>query len=127
MNASSNWDDAEVIGGVDLREKATLLGVEFLITGVRFEKNKRNVEYAYVTAETRDGITFEFNDSSQTGVRAQLSAFLERKGKVIDYDSGEIHDTKIYVPRGLRVSEFEVRDERGRTKMARVHYLTSQS
>lgn len=124
----SQWDNADVIGGRDLLDKSELVGVEFLITGLRFERSTRNgVKFVYVTAERRDGTEFEFNDSSNYGVRRQLTQYLEKKGIEPNYDNpDEVHQVNILVPRGLRVSEFEVKDDRGRTKDARIYYLTSK-
>jgi hypothetical protein len=123
---TSVWgEDVEFIGGVDLRDKAELVNVEFLVTAVRFEKNARGVEYAYVTATTRAGETFEFNDSSNSGVRAQLTTYFERKEIAVSYESGEVHEVKILAPRGLRLSTYEVTDLRGKPKMAKTYYLTT--
>lgn len=119
--------EAEVIGGADLYDKAELVGKEFIITGVTFTVNERNVEYVYVEAVTRDGKTVEFNDSSKAGVRGQISNYLSMKEIHIDPSSGEKHAVKIHVPRGLRVSTFDVQDARGKTKQAKTYYLTSAS
>lgn len=123
---TTNWDEnVEFVGGADLRDKAELEGIEFKITGVRFEKNARGVEYAYVEAETRDGEEFDFNDSSTSGVKQQLITFLEQKGINPDYSTGEVHEVNLLIPRGLRVSTYEVTDMRGKPKMAKTYYLTS--
>ncbi len=118
------WNDATALEGVDLVAKQELIGVPFLITAVWFETNKSGVEYSYVEAEHADGTPFTFNDSS-TGVRAQLIEHLERIGKGDAREDGTVLPLRLVVPRGLRVSEFEVTDERRRTKMAKTFYLTT--
>ncbi|MEU0398336.1 hypothetical protein ABZ208_37460 [Streptomyces sp. NPDC006208] len=121
------WDaDVEFVGGADLRDKAELIGIEFKITGVRFEKSARGVEYVYVEAETREGEEFDFNDSSSSGVRAQIITYLERKGTEVDYENPDVvHDVNLLIPNGLRVSTYEVTDLRGKAKTAKTYYLTS--
>lgn len=116
--------DVDFIEGADLVDKAELVGKAFLITGVRFEKNARGVEYAYIEAEFEDGEEIDFNDSSTSGVKQQLITYLESRGQTVDYATGEVHEVKIAVPRGLRVSTYEVQDMRGKTKTAKTYYLT---
>lgn len=126
VNTNANWDaDVEFVGGADLRDKAELVDTEFKITGVRFEKNARGVEYVYVEAETRDGEEFDFNDSSTSGVKQQIITFLEMKGITPEYTSGVVHEVKLLIPHGLRVSTYEVTDLRGKPKMAKTYYLTT--
>jgi hypothetical protein len=125
MSINTTWGtDVDFIEGADLVDKAELVDKAFLITGIRFEKNARGVEYAYVEAEDESGEEFDFNDSSTSGVKQQLITYLESRGATIDYTSGQIHDVKIAVPRGLRVSTYEVQDMRGKTKTAKTYYLT---
>jgi hypothetical protein len=125
MSINTTWGtDVDFIEGADLVDKAELVDKAFLITGIRFEKNARGVEYAYVEAEDESGEEFDFNDSSTSGVKQQLITYLESHGATIDYTSGQIHDVKIAVPRGLRVSTYEVQDMRGKTKTAKTYYLT---
>lgn len=118
------WGDVDFIEGADLVDKAELVGKSFLITGIRFEKNSRGIEYVYVEAEDEAGEEFDFNDSSTSGVKAQLMTYLESRGATVNVESGEVHDVKIAVPRGLRVSTYEVQDMRGKTKTAKTYYLT---
>jgi hypothetical protein len=125
MSINTTWGtDVDFIEGADLVDKAELVDKAFLITGIRFEKNARGVEYAYVEAEDESGEEFDFNDSSTSGVKQQLITYLESRGATIDYTSGQIHDVKIAVPRGMRVSTYEVQDMRGKTKTAKTYYLT---
>lgn len=117
--------DVDFIGGADLLDKAELIGREFKITGVRFEKNKNGVEYAYVEAETRDGEEFDFNDSSSSGVKQQLVTYLESRGVTVDYNHKDVvHEVNLLIPRGLRVSNYEL-IHMGKPKMGKTYYLTS--
>lgn len=126
VDTTTNWDaDVEFVGGADLRDKAELVDVEFKITGIRFEKNARGVEYAYVEAETRGGEEFDFNDSSTSGVKHQLITYLEQKDITPNYETGEVHNVNLLIPRGLRLSTYEVTDMRGKLKTAKTYYLTS--
>ena len=126
MSNTTAWDaGVEFVGGADLRDKAELVGIEFKVTGVRFEKNARGVEYVYVEAETRDGEEFDFNDSSTSGVKQQITTYLESRDIAPDYESGEVHSVNLLIPRGLRVSTYEVTDVRGKPKQAKTYYLTS--
>jgi hypothetical protein len=117
--------NADFIGGADLLDKAELIGREFLITGVRFQKNSKGVEYVYVEGESRDGEEFDFNDSSTSGVKQQITTYLESRGIKVSYDRpDEIHEVNLMIPRGLRVSTYEV-VSMGKPKMAKTYYLTS--
>lgn len=120
------WADAEELAGYDLIDKYELIGVPFMIRGVRFETNKRGINFVYIDAETADGNAITFNDSS-TGVRQDIVTYLTEKGREAIVDTGERLPVAILVRKGLRVSEFETPvEERGRTvmKKARVFYLT---
>lgn len=116
--------DAEFIGGADLRDKTELIGLPFRITGVFFTRNEKGIEYANVEATDKDGEEFDFIDSSTTGIKHQLSTFLSLKG-VTPAFNGDVYDVNIVCPKGLRVSEYEVQDMRGNTKLAKTYYLTS--
>jgi hypothetical protein len=121
-----SWADAEELAGYDLIDKYELIGVPFMIRAVRFETNKRGINFVYVDAERADGSAITFNDSS-TGVRQDVVNYLTEKGKEAAIDTGERTPVAILVRRGLRVSEFETPvQERGREvmKKARVFYLT---
>ena len=119
------WNTSDQLDGLDLVDKAELVGKPFRITGVSFETNQRGVSYVYVDAEDADGEGFTFNDSS-SGVRAQIVQHLTKTGQdaVID-QPGDVLTLSLVIPRGLRVSEYEVKDERGKAKTARTYYLTT--
>ena len=128
----SAWANAEVVTGLDLIDKAELVGVPFLMTGVQYKVNERGVSFVYVDAENVRGDRFTFNDSS-TGVRQQITGMLADRGKDHAIDSGEyvsfvtVSCPGVVAPRGLRVSNYEVQDPRDprRSKAARTFYLTS--
>lgn len=124
VNTTTWGTDVEYIQGADLVDKAELVDKPFLITGIRFEENARGIEYAYVEAEFEDGEEIDFNDSSTSGVKHQLMTYLESRGITPDLESGELHEVRVAVPRGLRVSTYEVTDMRGKPKMAKTYYLT---
>lgn len=126
MTIDITWagQDAELIGGADLRDKAELVGLPFKITGVIFQKNERDVMSVTVEAEDQNGEEFDFYDSSTSGVKAQITTFLTLKGVEIDYSTGENHEVNIVVPKGLRVSNFTVMVN-GKEKQAKTYYLTS--
>lgn len=110
----------EMIDGLELVDKAALVGVPHVITEVSFETGARNVEYAYIDGyRIDDGGSFTYNDSS-TGVRQQL---IKHLGDRVPTDGASVR-VNIRVPAGLRVSEFEVKDDRGKTKTAKTYYLT---
>lgn len=123
MTDITNWGtDVVELEGVAPRDKAELLDVPFLMTGVWFETNARGIEYVYVEGRLADGETFTINDSS-TGIKAQVEQYLASIGKVPA--PGEIVDLNVLISKGLRVSEYEIKDERGRDKKARTYYLTT--
>jgi hypothetical protein len=126
MSAADLFASADVIEGFDLRDKAELIGVPFVITSVRFETNARNVTLAYMTAMQRDGERFEFSDSSTSGVKAQIESYLlTRDSKVnVKGNTGEIFDVKLLAPNGLRVSKYEV-EVQGKKREAKTYYLTA--
>ena len=115
---------AAVIEGFDLLEKAELVGVEFIITSVRWQTGARNVGYVYVNGVKRDGTRFTFNDSS-TGIKAQLMEALSRANLSTEYDTGEEIPFVVHVPRGVRVSEYVIQDVKGKDRNARTYYLTA--
>ncbi len=121
----SAWANETALDGVDLIAKDELVGVPFLITAAWFETNKNGVEYAYVEGETGDGTPFTINDSSKVGVRQQVLDYLARIGKDDARESGEVVSFRLVIPRGLRVSEFTAKDERGREKAAKTFFLTT--
>jgi len=80
-----------------------------------------------VDAEYASGERFTFNDSS-TGVRAQAVEYLKTRGRDAAVDTGDKVPVRLVIPRGLRVSEFDVDvQERNRTvtKKARTYYFTT--
>jgi hypothetical protein len=122
--AKWNGAEAEVLAGVDLKDKAELVDVPFLMTGIKNTVNteRGGILYAWIEGETEDGERFTFNDSGK-GIRAQVDTYLDGKGKAGVMD--EWIDCNVVAPKGLRVSRFETKDERGRDVQAKTYYITT--
>lgn len=114
--------DVDILDGLQLKDKAELVGEPFLIEKVWFETSQRSVEYVYIQAQLRDGTEFTFNDSS-TGVYRQVESYLVSKGHKPEI--GQEVDVRLVIPDGLRFSEYDIKDERGRDKRAKTYYLTT--
>lgn len=123
MATPTAFEGFEVLDGVDLHDKAEFVGKPFGITGVRFRENERKVVFAEVETVDEHGEAAAFADSS-TGVRDQLLAYTTAQG-IKGTNKGEWIDAKLFVPRGLRVSEYTVRGEDGKEKRAKTYYLTT--
>jgi len=129
-NLPRAWQDEAMLDGLDLTPKAELIGVPFRITGASFRtgggNNADGAGYVVcdIDAEFADGRTFTFNDSS-TGVKAQIVKYLSENGHGDKVDTGEYVEFSIVIPKGLRDSEFDTTDERGRPKKGRTFYLTT--
>jgi hypothetical protein len=108
---------------VDLLDKAELIGVPFLLTGIKWTINDRDIIIVWVEGEREDHSTFTFTDTS-TGVRAQIEAYAAVKGISTDAN-GDWHDVRLIAPKGLRVSTYTVKDERQKDREARTYYLTT--
>ncbi len=123
------WNEAAVVEGYTLTDKATLIGVPFIIIGITFRygglfADRRPRDYVSVEAVTKDNAPIVFNDGS-TGIRRQLVQYLGSvgllpNGNVEDPDTVIVgvegmthaaHMTEgmrpLACPRGLRVSEYE--------------------
>jgi hypothetical protein len=118
------WGTAEELTGVDLLDKAELVGIPFCITAAWFTENQRGIEYVYVEGMKEDGTVFTFNDSS-SGVKAQIENILKNRGIDAVPTEDAPYDFRLIIPKGLRKSEYEVKDERQRTKIAKTYYLTT--
>jgi hypothetical protein len=114
--------DVEILDGLNLIDKAELVGKPFLIKEVWFETGTRGIEYVYANAEFASGEEFSFNDSS-SGIRSQIEQYL--KVKKVDPEVGQTVPLRLVIPNGLRVSNYEVFDERNRPKMTKTYYLTT--
>jgi hypothetical protein len=117
-------EQSEVLAGADLVDKAELLGRPFRIRGFKFTHNeKQNIGYVYVEAEWEpDGERFQFNDAS-TGIRQQVEAYFDSKGWKVELEKWV--DVKIVAPKGLRKSEYDAFDGRGKPVRAKTYYLTT--
>lgn len=119
------FQDFDVIEGFDPVDKATLVGVPFGITAVRFRTSERSVVFAEVEIINADGEPAAMIDSS-SGVRDQLRVYMHGKNMDVSATT-EWQDVRLFVPNGLRVSEYEVKDERGQDKHAKTYYLTTKA
>jgi hypothetical protein len=120
--STNAWGEVDVLEGADLLDKSELIGVPFLITGVKTTINSNDVITDWVEGEREDGTSFTFTDSS-TGVKAQLDAYLAAKGQGGTID--EWVDVRLVAPKGLRVSKYTIKDERGKPRDAQTYYLTT--
>lgn len=118
-------ETVQVLAGMEVRDKAELVGVPFYITGLKQTLNEeRQIAYVWVEGEeVATKKTFVFNDSSITGVRGQLLDFLATLKKLDVLD--EWIDCRILVPKGVRVSTFPTKNERGQDVTGKVTYLTT--
>lgn len=124
--APLTWDDADALAGLEVEDKPNLVGVPHLITGYKFTHNaKRNISYVYCEFETTPGGERKnYNDSSATGVRFQMEEFHDSKNSGKPFELEKWYDTRLLVPKGLRRSEFDMKDERGRDIKGFAFYLT---
>lgn len=125
------WQTSDQLNGYDFVDKAELLNEPFRITSVEFYANAHGIHFANVQAEYRTKIPFAFNDSSTTGVRAQLLDYVAKvAGEVVD---GTVYAVSLVAPRGLRLSEFGVTkdgttvqaDDPRSVRKGKSHYLTT--
>lgn len=117
----AGFEDFDVIEGFTPIDKEELVNVPFGITGVRFRENERKVTFAELEIVDLAGERKAFQDSS-TGVAAQIGAYLTDKG--MGAPLGDWMDVRLFVPQGLRKSEYPVIDPNGRSKQAKTYYLT---
>lgn len=111
---------SEVLGdGFTLVEKDKLLGEPFVLVDytvhtskTNFDENGEGLKFVTVRCVTKEDKRVAFNDGS-TGVAQQLR----------DLAAREIYGG-IYVQNGLRASEYEVLDAKGRKSSATTYYLS---
>jgi len=120
----AQFAEFDQLEGLDPVNKATLVGTPFGITAVRFRTNDRSVVFAEAEIVSASGDLLGLSDSS-TGIRDQLSAYLLNTLGI--QPSGELPwtEVKLYVPRGLRVSVYDV-EVNGQTRQAKTYYLTTR-
>lgn len=129
-NPTTDWgtESAELLAGADLINKAELLNVPFRMTGFKFTQsvNKKTgqvIGYVWIEFETAPGGDRKcFNDAS-TGIRAQMEAYCN--ARELEPDLEQWVDVSIVCPKGLRDSEYDTTDERGRPVRGRTFYLTT--
>ena len=111
---------SDVLGdGFTLVEKDNLLGEPFVLVDytvhtskTNFDENGEGLKFVTVRCVTKEDKRVAFNDGS-TGVAQQLR----------DLAARQIYGG-IYVPNGLRASEYEVLDAKGRKSSATTYYLS---
>jgi hypothetical protein len=118
------WADATVLEGVDLIDKATLVDIPFLITGAKFTVNARDITMVWVEGERIDKTTFTFTDSS-TGVLATMLDYVKGVLGGVVPSQDVWTNLRVVAPKGLRVSHYTVKDERGKDRDASTYYLTT--
>jgi len=117
--------DAQVIEVQEQHDKAELIGVPFIIREAWLEITGQGVEYLFMKVETENDGTKVVKDSSTTGVKVQV---MEELSKVLNLtepftvETGKL-TSALFAPRGLRVSEYDVVDRRGKTKKAKTYYI----
>jgi len=125
--APATWDDAETLTGMDVEEKANLIAVPHLITGYKFTYNeKRRISYVWCEYElTPGGERKVYTDASATGVRFKMEELHDAKHPGEPFELDKWYDIRLLVPRGLRRSEFDAKDDRGRDVKGQAFYLTT--
>jgi hypothetical protein len=119
----AEWADAEVLAGVSVVDKDSLVGKLFLVTAVKQTFASAGYPMAWVEGQFPDGNTFTFNDSSATsGVRVDVEEILKLKNKADVLD--EWISIRFICPEGLRISRYEKEDNRGKLQAGRSFYLT---
>lgn len=121
--------EVETLAGVDILQKSELIDVPFLVTAVKFTINASQTEFAWIEGKRQDGSGFTFNDSS-SGVKAQITAYMTERGMdVATLDTWVDFPKGLVIPKGLRVSEYEVdvlnQRNQMETKTVKTHYLTT--
>lgn len=110
---------ADVLGngfGI-LEDKMRLVNVEFIIVkyGEHTSEKVKGKKFATIHVITRGGDKYVVNDGS-TGIMEQLRKLKEDQG----------HVCPLYVPRGLRVSDYEYEDPNtGEVSAAQTFYLNT--
>lgn len=122
---------ADYSAGFELVEKATLIGVPFVIIEANFhEGSYGDAEFVSVEAMTQDEKKVVFNDGS-TGVMAQIRRIM--KDRVEKGVAPEHANKGILVPGGLTLSEYYRNEKTGATSNkaegkdwvpARTYYLS---
>jgi hypothetical protein len=122
VRKGSFGSDAQIIEVQAQNDKAELLAVPFIIREAWLHMNASGVEFLYLTVETENDGFKTIADSSTTGVKAQV---LGLNGFPTDFtvESEKLTGLKFFAPRGLRVSEYQVTDNRGKSKKAKTYYV----
>lgn len=98
-----------------LDDKSKLLDVGFIIVKYGVHKSDKNGgEFSTLHVVTNDKNKYIVNDGS-TGIHAQMAELKEKMG----------HVCPLFVPRGLRMSEYDYEDGKGNKTRARTFYLNT--
>lgn len=119
-------EEVEVLTGLNIVDKATLVDKPFIITGVRVMETKPNddgeiFEYVQVEAKISKTEKVTFQDSS-TGVKAALITLLKDRFNW-NGEMNEWYDFKFGCPQGLRVSPFK-KNVKGHMVDSQTYHLT---
>ena len=124
--AGTFGSDAIVIEVQAQHDKAELLGVPFIIREAWVVINASVVEFLYMSVETENDGFKTIADSSTTGVRKQVLDLLTKVlelAQPFSIENGKVSDLKLFAANGLRVSEYDVIDRRGKSKKAKTYYI----
>lgn len=114
--------DAQVIEVQAQDDKSVLVGVPFIIRSAWLHMNGAGVEFLYLTVETENDGMKTIADSSTTGVKAQVLG-LSGFPTDLTVESDKLTGLAFFAPKGLRVSEYTVVDNRGKSKKAKTYYI----
>lgn len=108
-NAEDVWGD-----GFQQIDKEELIGVPFVIVSWTFSKSKKfsNAEFVTVRVVTQDNRKLFFTDGS-TGIYKQLKNIPQPGVLLCEY--------------GLRKSEYDYKDEKGKVTRARTYYFAGNA
>jgi hypothetical protein len=104
-------------------DKEDLIGRAMFITDWSFRDGDFGAEFAFVAVSTELGNGW-FTDGSSTGVCEQLRKYqskMEKDGIWEDFKAGELGAMR--VPRGLKVSHYQWKDEEGNEQPGTTYYL----
>lgn len=115
-----------VLAGMEIRDKAEVIGVPFRITGLRQHVGERDVMYMQIEAqEVETGEAFTFQDSSVGGVRGQLLDYLASIKRADELEVWIDPVKPILCRRGVRVSTYPTKNDRGKEVTGKTYYLTT--
>jgi hypothetical protein len=120
--------DVQEFFGHNLTDKIDLIGTPMLLIGAEIERTEgKTYDVAFIYALDEKGTEFEFSDTTETGCRGQVQAILAEQGLNPAPGGGfQKLSPRVVVRRGLRFSDFTIRDEEtGKKREARTYYLSA--